>query len=340
MAKKVTLTSEQKHYIEISYKLGISISQISKDLCLGYGIVNSYLIDNDFKVVKHDKMSPDKYKKIIELIKDGHHLAEIVRMTVSEPKTIKLIAKENNLTLQEFTMPRDPCNKDFDDNYFEKIDTEAKAYFLGLIYTDGCVRIHNGGYFLGLQLQISDKPIIEKLAEELKCGNSVRERKTNGVFNGTGVAEFESCNSKKLFDDLARFDIVPDKTHNSITIKNIKELVPKHLIKHFIRGVIDGDGSIAHTYYHGKGIMIYQNSMQFCEDMQDLIAYAMDDYTLHGVCTSRPVNMFVLRYRRINEAIKLLKFLYEDATVYIQRKYDVASEYFNYEPGPQAKVAY
>src|SRR5699024_11475414 len=126
----------------------------------------------------------------------------------------------------------------FRDDYFSVIDTECKAYFLGLLYCDGNVRIHNSGYFLSMELKSEDRYILEKLAEELKCGNKIydRHRITN---KGEGyMSNFSSCNSKQLFDDLAKFNIIPDKSHTTNSFKNIMELVDVNLIKHILRGII------------------------------------------------------------------------------------------------------
>ena len=96
-----------------------------------------------------------------------------------------------------------------------------------------------------MELKSEDRYILEKLAEELKCGNKIydRHRITN---KGEGhMSNFSSCNSKQLFDDLAKFNIIPDKSHTTNSFKNIMELVDVNLIKHFLRGIIDGDGSIS-----------------------------------------------------------------------------------------------
>lgn len=56
------------------------------------------------------------------------------------------------------------------ENYFEKIDSEEKAYWLGFLYADGNVRMHkNKSGILKLKLKQSDKKHIEKFS---KCLNS------------------------------------------------------------------------------------------------------------------------------------------------------------------------
>lgn len=51
--------------------------------------------------------------------------------------------------------------KNINDSFFEKIDTEEKAYFLGLFYADGCNYINGNASRVALSLQEDDKKILE-----------------------------------------------------------------------------------------------------------------------------------------------------------------------------------
>ena len=62
------------------------------------------------------------------------------------------------------------CNED----YFEKIDSNEKAYWLGLLYADGYVRKrkqcngeHNQGGIIGISLKNGDEYLIEKFIKDL-----------------------------------------------------------------------------------------------------------------------------------------------------------------------------
>lgn len=310
------------------YKEGVSVSEISRTVNFPYSTVNNFLINNNIKVIKHNKLSDDTINIIVDLIKSGEHASEIVRITKSTFTTILNIANEYNLVISDFKMPRNKKNINFVDDYFSNIDTEAKAYYLGLIYTDGNVRVHNGGYFLNIELMQQDDEILKKLSIELKCNNQLyyRERITNKGFGKT--VRFESCNSKQIFDDLSVFDIIPDKSHKSESFKNIKEKVPRYLIKHFLRGLVDGDGNISHKDRHDKTIAVYQNSQKFCYDFVDLLNYCYGENNFRYDIRSRPDNMYVVRYRRINDIKMICSFLYKGATIFLQRKYDIAKEYF------------
>lgn len=265
------------------------------------------------------------------MIDSGHSLTDIAEKLHIDKNTIKNISIENKLKITRGKIQRDLKNQNFVDNYFENIDTEGKAYFLGLIYSDGNVREHNGGYFLNLELKREDRYILEKLASELKCGNKIydRDRKTN--FGEACMSSFTTCNSKKMFDDLSKFNIVPNKSHTTESFcDNIEELIPFHLIKHFLRGLIDGDGTISKRYTTNQNaISIYQNEIQFCYDFNRLLKIAIDDENLHeNIIINKVSGVYNLRYRRINDVCKICNFLYKDATIYLKRKYNLAKLYF------------
>jgi len=185
---------------------------------------------------------------------------------------------------------------------------------------------------LSIELKSEDRYILEKLATELKCGNKIYDRhRITNVGEGY-MSNFSSCNSNQLFDDLAKFNIIPDKSHTTDSFKNILELVDFNLIKHFLRGIIDGDGSISNRVSCGRqhAVAVYQNSLQFCKDFDSLLKLCMNRNDLKDdIKVNKRTGVYHLRYRRINDVKQILAFLYSDATVYLKRKYKRAQLYFN-----------
>jgi len=120
------------------------------------------------------------------------------------------------------------------ENYFEDIDTEEKAYWLGFLYADGCV---SRGKMLTLELSTKDEGHIKKF---LNCINSehpiTRKEKNLSVVN---------IGSKKMVSDLINYGCTERKSLTLDFPKNIN----KHLIRHFIRGYFDGDGCISNSNY-------------------------------------------------------------------------------------------
>ena len=69
---------------------------------------------------------------------------------------------------------------DFDQKFFEKIDTEEKAYILGFIYADGCNSLHPTTGCLSIAQMEKDVDILEKIKLAMKSTSQLKKKKTNG----------------------------------------------------------------------------------------------------------------------------------------------------------------
>jgi hypothetical protein len=116
------------------------------------------------------------------------------------------------------------------ENFFETIDTEEKAYWLGFIAADGNV----GGTSLKIMLKLSDAGHLEKFKKSIESEHKIRiEQK----YNRCSI----SLRSEKIVGDLKKYGITENK---SLTLKVNLNPVPRRLHKHFWRGMVDGDGYI------------------------------------------------------------------------------------------------
>lgn len=312
------------------FQNGYSITKLTQKYNAKYRDINNYLIDAKVKKVRHTKIANSKIEKCINMIESGNPLSEISEKLKIDTETIRSICSENDLKLSPWKYKRSKKNENFVDDYFKNIDTEEKAYFLGLIYSDGNVREHNGGHFLNLELLREDRYILEKLANELKCGNKIQDRDRITPFGESRTSSFTSCSSEKMFDNLQTFNIVPDKSHEASSFKNVEKLIPENLIRHFLRGLIDGDGTISKRFSTTQNsIAIYQNTIEFCNDFDKLLRISMNDDSLfENIIVNKKNGVYNLRYRRIKDVIKICNHLYNDASVYLERKYKLAQLYF------------
>jgi len=124
--------------------------------------------------------------------------------------------------------------KGYNENYFEIIDTEDKAYFLGFICADGCVLndAKTYRYQLNLKIHKKDEHILQEL---LKYTNGEMEIWRHEKRNMSQIA----FSGKKMIEDLEIHGVIPKKTF-MVEYPQIKE----DLERHFLRGYFDGDGCI------------------------------------------------------------------------------------------------
>jgi len=96
---------------------------------------------------------------------DNFSINEIVRRTKAWKPRITKILKDNNISIN---YERRNHKYVYNEDFFQKIDTEEKAYILGLLFADGSV--HNKRNVVKLQLQDVDKEILEKISSCLIVG--------------------------------------------------------------------------------------------------------------------------------------------------------------------------
>jgi len=207
-------------------------------------------------------------------------------------------------------------------NEFEVIDTQEKAYILGLWYADGNVTSTKNGnstiYVSSLVLQKGDKHLLESIQNTFSIFNTYPFNKGKGV-------QIKS-NSRKCYDDLVLNGCLPRKSYDNrynLHIPNINE----SLIRHFIRGYFDGDGGCTLSFSGGKTqkrVYIYSASPQLLVEFKNFLKNKGIESTMDN-----GHNEGILCYKLTISAKSYKNFydlLYSDATLKMQRKYDKFNE--------------
>jgi hypothetical protein len=122
----------------------------------------------------------------------------------------------------------------FDENYFDFINSPNKAYILGFLYADGCISKKKTEMII--KLHNKDKCLLEKIKLEMKSEHPIKVVKQ---VNRDNQVKF-SISSKKLCENLSAHGLLPNKT---FTIEFPK--IDENLVRHFVRGYFDGDGCIS-----------------------------------------------------------------------------------------------
>lgn len=123
-------------------------------------------------------------------------------------------------------------------DYFDRIDTPAKAYVLGLLAADGYI---SPRYQLALALSAKDRSAVDFVRDELAPTSRVGEYQVKN----SPMVKF-AVQSARLGRALAGHGIVPAKSH----IITWPSAIPDQLANSYIGGYFDGDGSLAVTGRH------------------------------------------------------------------------------------------
>lgn len=123
------------------------------------------------------------------------------------------------------------CRYHFDDGYLDVIDSEAKAYLLGWIASDGSLR--KSGYTIAIHKR--DRRILETLSEEISGGSIPVKVKKSGLV-------YLTINSSRMSSAACRhLSIGPRKKSNIVQFP----ILTDELKPIFMRGYFEGDGCIS-----------------------------------------------------------------------------------------------
>lgn len=193
-------------------------------------------------------------------------------------------------------------------NFFEKIDTEEKAYWLGFIAADGNIR--KDMLVCSISLQRRDRQHLEKLSSIFE--NYYKIKDNDREYPCSTIRVY----SKKCCEDLFQYGVTPNK---SLTLNVKTDLIPQELVPHYIRGYFDGDGSIYCSHPNRTSGYNYDEwGCNFVGTYQDLFFFK--EYLSLSNKIVKKGKIYELDINGTKKAYDALKKIYENATIYLDRK--------------------
>lgn len=252
--------------------------------------------------------------------KDVSLLSLSKQFNVSPPTLKKLMIKEGVAlkTLRDYRMIYS-----INEHFFDEIDTEEKAYWLGFLYADGVVNEDENR--VRLNLSKVDKNHLVKFKRALSSTHPIKETsKTTSEKTYEGV--YVSFRSSHMVKALVEKGCFQRKTEELLFPTS--DVLPDSLVHHFIRGYFDGDGSISYTTPKRKhsNRRAYKIGITGTENMVDNIKQILG----LTVKTQKYNNMRVIQPGGNRQCERIFQYLYKDATVFLDRKYKTFIEMVSY----------
>lgn len=206
------------------------------------------------------------------------------------------------------------------ESYFEKCNTERKAYWLGYLYADGFVGDEHYNNIVFSQ-KLPDKYVIEEFAKDINFTGNIRISQPGAeTFENAKPQAVINFSSSKMASDLRKLNMF---TKKSMTMEALPPLKPE-LMRHFIRGYFDGDGSIYESqrnYY--KGHIYYSFHWNIIGTLPFNLKIASLLPVDSKIQESQTPEMKYLAIHS-NKKIKILyHFLYDDASFFLERKHEI-----------------
>lgn len=241
---------------------------------------------------------------------EGLSYTKLSKIYNVNPDTLSILAKEYGISKdnrRRYTLK---------ENYFSKIDTKEKAYWLGFLAADGYVDEDRGIVSVGLQS--SDKEHIQKFLNAIGSNKEIKE--THFYFNNKDHSGWAvTVNSVKMTKDLQFLGLYKNK---SLTLEPpSSEQVPRCFVKYWILGYFDGDGCLSffqdksrNTTRYKMGFLGTKNIINY---IQDFLSTNKTVHLAHNCKEIYQINFTETDTRAI------LDYLYEDfdTSICLERKY-------------------
>ena len=252
------------------------------------------------------------------IARTNEQVAYIINKYLNENYTLKQLGREFNCSygtirnlLNKHKINSRGNKQGFprDEFYFNKIDTEEKAYWLGFLYADGCVHTNKNE----ISINITDKEHIEKFKRAIKALNHKITSTEDKRFKKAKTLYQFSIKDKQLHEDLIKWGCIPQK---SLLLKKIPN-IPRDYVSHFLRGYFDGDGSLHYLQGTNNYRISFVGTKDFLTEVQKELQTKV---SLQGNIAGKA---FVLQISGRKQVERILKYLYKDSkeSIRLNRKY-------------------
>lgn len=224
-------------------------------------------------------------------------------------------------------------------DFFKNIETELQAYLLGFHAADGSINLER--YTLRVKVTKTDSEIIDLFKDSISpeaytrdvngFNTIIREKEvTTKTAHEVGIA------SKILINDIIKYGYGPNKTYCELSLPNIND----ELIRHFIRGYFDGDGSIIGGVRkpNPKNREVnYRVNRTFNIDSkkQNILIEIQSFFSKHNIKTNIQYitrdDMYRLCTSSKEEVEKIFHLLYDNSNFWLNRKFNKFNYYVNTE---------
>ena len=281
------------------------------------------------------KISDEEIKK---MYLEGKSLNDIAKVAQNTKGVMALRNKLHDLgvdttkDMKRYTLKMSKAFKKYnlDEHIFDKIDTEEKAYWLGFLMADGYNQENR--YCVSLRLQYEDIEILEKFQKFLKTESPIS--KYTRITNKNKLVR-DYCNlsihSVILSKQLASLGCIQGKTYTL----EFPTYISSDLLNHFLRGYFDGDGCISVKERPDR-----RKNNGTCKKYQATVTGRYEFLQVYETIVSHQTNIPIgkiqkfksnfaasIHYSGRNQVTTFLNYLYKNATIYLQRKYNIYKEY-------------
>lgn len=298
-----------------------SKEEVSKKYQISLEVLNLALIEKNQSKLKQKiiDMAVQEYINTPELDKSASAIS--IKYGINR-KTLLKYLKDKGINIS-----KTGSSVHFNYNAFNKIDNEESAYWLGFMYADGFIESKSNG--VGLGISIKDIEHMDKFCDFLQYPKGKYIVKSHqfgskSSYNKKGEEMYmvnTLIRNNTLWNDLNNKGCIPNKSL-VLTFPDESIFENKELIRHFIRGYCDGDGSLTWSNKdHTIPSITFVGTKNFLEGIQ---LYLGKGYLMHKPNCSEFT--YRLSYTH-TKAFNAVKYMYNHSNIYLNRKYNIYTKY-------------
>jgi hypothetical protein len=258
------------------------------------------------------RLTPETERFIVEQYCGGRTAGEILQsIPFKTRKTVYDVLERHGVRRRDGLADY----KSYDEAAFAVIDSAAKAYWLGVLITDGYVVEAGRAGSPQVGLQMCDREAAEGFRDFIGSKNGVlriepKSDKHRPMYRAV-------CNSRRMADGLARFGVVPRKSHQTFL-----PILDEGMMPHLLRGLFDGDGTVSERS-DGKLLVGFCGSERLVAEVRMwlICRLGVSDNRIHENGTIRFV-----QWSHREDVRRVAQYLYRDAEFYLQRKFAILRE--------------
>ncbi|HEX7174559.1 MAG TPA: LAGLIDADG family homing endonuclease [Pyrinomonadaceae bacterium] len=251
-------------------------------------------------------MTPEVEHFIVEKYKGGLSAGEILKsIPFKTRKTVYDVLEKHGVPKRCGIADYKTC----DEAAFAVIDSPAKAYWLGLLISDGYVIDGGPGRTPQVGLQMTDREAVEGFRNFLGLKNPVLRIAPRGERHRPMYRVI--CHSRRMASDLARHGVIPRKS-----LCTYLPILAEDLMPHLIRGIFDGDGTVSRRT-DGEVIVGFCGSERLVAEVRMWLICRL------GVSDNRVHENGAIRYvqwSHKSDVRQIARCLYREAQQYLERK--------------------
>lgn len=231
---------------------------------------------------------------------------------------VAIVQHGNDCGLNRKTQDRYTINYRYFSSWNENV-----AYILGLIAADGHIIYHGNSNSNSLELELAeyDVEILYKILDILESKKPLMYSKKKHTYK-------LSISNVKIIEDMIQKGI---PYINKTTDICFPSDIPHEFQKDFIRGILDGDGSIYIEKATNRLHLQFLGSLSMITSIRDIIPIDITDLTIIDLYSSHACYKLSISGKR---AQQILSWIYNDSTLYFQRKHNIYLSYLSSQTSP------